>query len=498
MINLINLFENLFKLIIVDFYFIFCIFIYFIFSIIFSYNNNKYYLLLLPFSKLIIYWLFLINFIIIYNYIDININLIYYSYNLDSFSLIMKLLILTILILYLIVTFNYLKEESIKSFEYLYLILLSIVGSFLLINSNDFLLLYFAIEIQSFCFYILSAIKYKNNFSTEAALKYFVLGSFSSSILLLGIVVLYSISGIINYCDFYNLLLYYSNTISTYSGFLLGLLFITIGILFKLSVAPFHIWTPDVYEGIPTIIMLFFVVLSKLTYFIVFIKIYLLTFNDFFFEYYFIYYLFIILSLIFGTLGALSQNSIKKILAYSSITHVGFMLTGLMLFLIDGLQSTFYYLMLYIILNFTVFSGLLAIRYMVDNSKLKVIQEFSYIVFINPVLASIFVLNLFSFAGIPPLMGFFAKFYILFSMFKNQMFFLVFIFVLLTVISSIYYINIIRYLYFDSNIEWGFLKFDKISCICLSFFNLLNIFYWLYPVSLLLLSYKISINFFLL
>jgi NADH-quinone oxidoreductase subunit N len=338
-------------------------------------------------------------------------------------------------------------EKTLRSYEFPILILFATLGMCLIISSNDLIVFYLGVELQSLCLYVLASYKRNSNFSAEAGLKYFVLGSFASGFLIFGSSLIFGFLGTTNFNEIV-LLLAFKNLGTLKAPVLLGLLFILVGILFKLPAAPFHNWAPDVYEGAPTIVTAFFAIVPKIAIVGVLGRILYVVFLSF--SYYWIHILTFcaILSLIIGSLGALFQTSIKRFLAYSTITHVGFMLVGLSTGSLIGLSSSLLYLFVYISLNLGFFIILVGVRKGRSKKELVTINDLVVLSQSNPVLGFFVTLNLFSMAGIPPLIGFYSKFLILFSAVYSKLWLLAFISVLVSVISCAYYIRLVKIIYF--------------------------------------------------
>ena len=264
----------------------------------------------------------------------------------------------------LLIALDYIKFEGLNSFEFVILYLLSLSSMMFLISSADFLSMYLGIEFQSLCFYVIAALKRDSEFSTEAGLKYFILGAFSSGLLLFGISLIYGFTGTTSFTECSNLFVYtgslsHSPGLTSLRGCELGFLFITVGFLFKLTAFPFHMWAPDVYEGAPTPVTAFFSVAPKVSVLVVFIRLLLEGFYDFFFSWQKILIFSSIGSMILGSLAAMSQNKIKRLLAYSSIGHVGYILVGLCCGTVEGIQALLIYLVIYLVITVNIFACVL-------------------------------------------------------------------------------------------------------------------------------------------
>lgn len=329
-----------------------------------------------------------------------------------------------------------------KNFEYFNLILLAILGMLCLVMSNDLIIFYLSIELFSLSLYILATYLRNSEYSTEAGLKYFILGSLSSGLLLFGSTILYVFTGETNFTNI-GYVLWYNNSYEL----IIGILFIIIAILFKLAAAPFHMWAPDVYEGAPTIITAFFAIVPKIATIGLFINLIWISFYGVFEQIQPILIISSILSMLIGSIGALNQTKIKRLIAYSAISHVGFILLGIIPGTIYGIQATIMYTLIYIIMGIASFTFIISVF-----KNTNYISELSGLGRKNAVLASSFALVLFSIAGIPPLAGFFSKYLILLEALGNNLILLAIIGVLSSSIAIFYYIRIIKWMFFkDSN-----------------------------------------------
>ena len=335
----------------------------------------------------------------------------------DDFSKFFKILALISTIGCLVISRNFVKKININSFEYLILILCSTFGLMLLISSFDLVSMYISLEVQSLSFYILASMRKDSAFSTEAGLKYFILGAFSSGILLLGISFIYGSVGSTNFenlgkffigFDFLNLS---EDLFNINNRIIIGIICIFIGILFKLTAAPFHMWAPDVYEGSPLFITILFSIIPKIGVLAIAIKIFYFALYEGLFYWQSVGLLSSILSISIGTLKALQQNKIKRFLAYSSIGHVGFLLLGFSTGTIIGVQSLLFYLIIYTIMMLNIWSIVISLE--IKNKKsvqVKYINDLQGLSKSSPLLAYTLAINMFSMAGVPPLAGFFLNF----------------------------------------------------------------------------------------
>lgn len=308
----------------------------------------------------------------------------YNTLYIDSTTLFTKSIVCWAAFFSSLISINYLKVEGLNGFEFVILVLLSLSSMLFLIMSADFLSMYLGIEFQSLCFYVMAALKRDSEFSTEAGLKYFLLGAFSSALLLFGITLIYGFTGTTSFSDLSKLFsalsnpsavegsleVFSSNTLSlmnsnekvdvgfglhNHSTCLLGMVLITVGFLFKLTAFPFHMWAPDVYEGAPTPVTAFFSIVPKVAVLTVFVNLYLVGFYDLSVSWQKILVFSSLGSMILGSLAAMSQNKIKRLLAYSSIGHVGYLLVGLCSSTVEGIQALFIYLFIYLVMTINIF-----------------------------------------------------------------------------------------------------------------------------------------------
>ena len=313
-----------------------------------------------------------------------------------------------------------------------------------MVSSNDIILFYLGLELQSLSLYILASIDRDNLRSSESGIKYFVLSALSSGLLLYGCSLLYGFTGSTNFDLIANEL----NKENV--GAVFAMVFILVGLAFKVSAVPFHMWTPDVYEGAPTSITSYFAVVPKVAGLAVLIKFMLIPFSNILFEWQTIIVFISLASMILGAIAAIGQKNIKRLLAYSSIGHIGYALAGVATGAISGYESAIVYIAIYVIMNIGAFSCLYLLKK--DGEYKEKISDLSGISKKHPILAISFLVILFSLAGIPPLGGFFAKFYVFTAVLEQKMYALAIIGLLTTVISAFYYLKIIKTKYFDDSI----------------------------------------------
>jgi len=447
----------------------------------------------------------LINNVVEYNDFQIFNNTIIVDYL--SFS--SKVWIATMSIFCFLMSQSYITSQKINYFEYSILILFALLGIFFICSSNDLITAYLSIELQSLSFYIMAAMKKDSAFSVDAGLKYFILGAFSSSLFLFGSSILYGVGGTTNFEDLKNLFFliyldYKSIDVHNYTFvkdvFLYGsliqfaLVFIFVSLLFKLAVAPFHLWSLDVYEGSPSSSTFFFAVVPKLAIFVLFIRI----FYSSFFEHVtkWRYYLVVIamLSIIVGSFGGLEQKKLKSLLAYSSIGHMGYTLIAFSTGTFEGMQILFCYLFLYMVAGLCIWSIFLTLqlKYKYTKKQNKDLADLNLLSKSNNILALFFSTVLLSIAGLPPMIGFLVKIGIFLVSIEASMYLIAIISILCSVISTFYYIRIIKTMYFESSIA-GKLYYPiksniSILIVCLFYFLL---FLFINPTLVYLISHKI-------
>lgn len=414
----------------------------------------------------------------------------------NEFTNFINTILILSVILYFFFSKNYIIFNKLFKYEYSILILMSLLGLLFLSLSYNFISLYLSIELQSLCFYVLSVSNKKSVLSSEASLKYFILGAIASSFILYGSSIIYITTGSLNYGDIFNII---SNINSIYSlnfisSIFYGLIFILSGLFLKIGAAPFHSWLPDVYEGSPNNITSFFAIVPKIVLFSIFIRFFFDIFNDIFEFFESIFYFCSLLSIIIGSFVSLQQKKIKRLLAYSSISHVGFMLICFVSNNILNIQHILLYLIVYIVMTINIWVILLSIN--VKKKSFKYLTDFTNLIKINPILTILLTLTLFSMAGIPPLSGFFSKMFIFFSALENSVNSLAVIGILLSVVSSFYYIRLIKISYFDNKVKYFLIKrISKINSIIIAFTSQFILFFTLIFDYILLYIKKISLLF---
>nr|WOA02296.1 NADH dehydrogenase subunit 2 [Gloiopeltis furcata] len=375
----------------------------------------------------------------------------------DSFAHGAKCFILIVSSCWLVITFPYLFYERINSFEFWIFVLLALTALFFVLQAYDLMIIYLAVEFQSLIFYVLASFKRTSEFSTESGLKYFVLGAFSSALLLFGCSLIYGLTGLTNLDDLSKFFtgMALDNSHVSY-GATVGLSLILISLLFKLSAAPFHAWAPDVYEGSPTPITAFFSMMPKLAITGLLLRILLSSFCDFLPFWRSIILVSSALSILIGTLSAFSQFKWKRFLAYSSITHVGFFLIAILAGSVESASNSVFYLIVYVLIMLGAFSFILALRFVQypTHYQVRYLSDLTFLSKSNPILALSITLTLFSMAGIPPLSGFFSKVIVLLPTLHTNAIGISVLAVLISCIACFYYIRLIKNMYFEPIGEW--------------------------------------------
>ena len=407
------------------------------------------------------------------------------SYQIGYLSTFMKTLVILSGIFVMSVSLKYLKINNILKIEFPILILSSILGMIVMISSNDLIVFYMGLELQSLSLYVLASFNKDNILSSESGLKYFILSALSSGLLLYGCSLIYGFSGSTNFIQISE-----NIDINQYS-LTFGIVFILVGLAFKISAVPFHMWAPDVYQGSPTPVTLFFAILPKVAALTVLIKILYVPFLNLIEQWQMIVIFLSIASMIFGAVAAIGQKNLKRLIAYSSISHMGYTIAGLSTGTNEGIQSSIIYISIYVVMNLGFFCCLLMLKR--DGKYYETVEDMSGLSKNHPMLSFSLLLILFSLAGIPPLAGFFAKFYVFMAVIKSEMYFLAITGLLSTVIAAFYYLRIIKIIYFDPEKE----KFDthhnialKVSLFITTIFIL---FYFIFPSTLIQIISKINV-----
>jgi NADH-quinone oxidoreductase subunit N len=391
--------------------------------------------------------------LLLFTYLLFNINVFDHSYAFNNqfvtnkFISFIKLVLALATIVILILNMGLLRDKE-QPFEFPIIILFSLLGMFIMLSANDFITLYLGLELQSLCLYVLAAFNRDNVKSSEAGLKYFILGSLASGILLYGVSLIYGFSGTTSFGQLAQYLMEHESKVETLPlGLMVGAMMVSIGFLFKVASVPFHVWAPDVYQGSPTIITSFFAVVPKIAAIAFIIRLFAGPFNVFMPYIDNIIILVAVLSMLVGAFGAIKQSNIKRLLAYSSIGHVGLILAGMLSLNPDGVKAITIYLVIYAFMSIGLFACVMLIEK--ENEKSLDIKYLSGFAAEHPVIAIFISVFLFSMTGIPPLAGFFAKFYIFKALIQSKFYVLAAIGVIASVISAYYYLRIVKIMYLD-------------------------------------------------
>ena len=356
-----------------------------------------------------------------------------------------KLFVLIIAAVVVYISSSYLNQNKLNLFEYPILLLFSILGMLVMISSNDLIMLYISIELQSLALYVLVALKKSSLRASEAALKYFILGSIASAIILYGASMVYAITGETNY----DLIKVLGKDLGNNMIFSLGIVLILSGIVFKLSAAPFHMWTPDVYEGAPTSITTVLITLPKVAALTVLIHLLVKPFLYQMEAWQPILIIISILSMLIGSISALRQDNLKRLFAYSTIANIGYVMIGLVAASDKAIETSILYMLIYTISSLGVFSFIMLIRR--EDTQLANVSNISGIAKTNPIIAFSMVILLLSMAGIPPFAGFFTKLYVFTYAVEQGFIYLAIIAIIFSVVSAYYYLKIIKTMYLDDN-----------------------------------------------
>ncbi len=363
----------------------------------------------------------------------------------DPFARFFKLLAVGGSVVTLVMSVGFAKAEKFDKFEFPVLILLATLGMMLMISANDMLALYLGLELQSLALYVVAAINRDSVRSTEAGLKYFVLGALSSGMLLYGISLVYGYTGHIGFAEIANAITGSERQL----GLLFGLVFVLTGIAFKISAVPFHMWTPDVYEGAPTPVTAFFAAAPKMAAMALLVRVVAGAFEPMQADWQQIIVFLSIASMTLGAFAAIGQRNIKRLMAYSSIGHMGFALVGLAAGSMAGVRGVAIYMLIYLVMTLGTFAFILAMRRKEGN--VEQIEDLAGLASTNPIMATILTILMFSLAGIPPLAGFWAKYYVFLAAIEANLLTLAIIGVLASVVGAFYYLRIIKLMWFDES-----------------------------------------------
>lgn len=364
----------------------------------------------------------------------------------DDFAKFMKIAAIIGSAVALVMSIDYWRDERVQRFEYPILIVLSTIGMMMMISAGDLIALYLGLELMSLALYVVAAFHRDNVRATEAGLKYFVLGALSSGMLLYGASLVYGFTGSVSFGGIAAALKDNGST-----GVVFGLVFVMAGLCFKISAVPFHMWTPDVYEGAPTPVTAFFAAAPKMAAMALAVRVVITAFPGILSQWQQIIVFVAIASMALGAFAAIGQRNIKRLMAYSSIGHMGFALVGLAAGTTDGVQGVAIYMAIYLVMTLGTFAVILSMRR--ADGYVETIEDLAGLGHTSPGTAFVFAMLMFSLAGIPPLAGFFAKWYVFAAAVNAHLYTLAVIGVLTSVVSTYYYLRIVKIMYFDEPAE---------------------------------------------
>ena len=398
----------------------------------------------------------------------------------DDFATYAKVLILVASAFSVIMAEDYLETHGVARFEYGVLVMFATLGMMMMVSANDLIALYLGLELQSLTLYVIASFQREELRSTEAGLKYFVLGALASGMLLYGASLVYGFTGT---TSFDALATHFSGPdISV--GVIVGLVFILAGLSFKVSAVPFHMWTPDVYEGAPTPVTAFFSVAPKVAAMALFVRVMIGPFGELLSEWRQIVVFISIASMILGAVAAINQRNIKRLMAYSSIGHVGYALIGLAVGDEAGVRGVLIYLAIYLFMNLGTFACILCMRR--AGRMVEGIDELAGLSKIQPRLALALAIFMFSMSGIPPLAGFFGKLYVFLAAMEAELYVLAVIGVLSSVVAAFYYLRVVKVMYFDEPVEAFDRPLGLNLSVVLTVTSALILFFFAWPAPLLI------------
>jgi NADH-quinone oxidoreductase subunit N len=397
------------------------------------------------------------------------------SFIVDGFARFFKVLALIGAGASILLSVDFWRAQKLNRFEYSVLILLSVAGMMTMISARDLITLYLGLELMSLSLYVIAAIDRDSLRSTEAGLKYFVLGALSSGMLLYGASLLYGFTGTVSFAGI-------AEAAKVPSiGLIFGIVFVFAGLAFKVSAVPFHMWTPDVYEGAPTPVTAFFAAAPKVAAIALFVRVSISAFPNIVPQWQQIIIFVALASMILGAFAAIGQKNIKRLMAYSSIGHMGFALVGLAAATPRGVSGVLIYMAIYMAMTLGAFACILAMRR--KEGPVENIDELAGLARTHPAMAFVLAALLFSLAGIPPLAGFFAKFYVFLAAIEAKLYWLAIIGVLASVVGAYYYLRIVKIMYIDEPVA-GFLPMPRALAIVLAVSGIFVILFFVYPAPL--------------
>ena len=400
----------------------------------------------------------------------------------DTFAVFTKILVLIGSALAIIISQGFLERHNMARFEYSILIVFAVLGMMMMISANDLIALYLGLEMQSLSLYVIAAFQRDDTRSTEAGLKYFVLGAVASGMLLYGSSLIYGFTGTTNF-DQLHAVFQAGQEGAVNIGVIFGIVFILAGLAFKVSAVPFHMWTPDVYEGAPTPVTAFFSVAPKIAALALFIRVMVGPFGPLVAEWQQIIVFISVASMMLGAFAAINQRNIKRLMAYSSIGHVGYALIGLAVGNEAGIRGMLIYLAIYLFMNIGTFACILCMRR--GDKMVEGIDDLAGLGKTHPMLALAFAVFMFSMAGIPPLAGFFGKLYIFLPAIEEGLYGLAVIGVLSSVVAAFYYLRIVQIIYFEDTDQVLDKPLSRDLGLVITVTGLLITFFFVYPAPVL-------------
>jgi NADH-quinone oxidoreductase subunit N len=368
----------------------------------------------------------------------------------DGFAVFLKLLVLIGSALSLIMSLDYIEREQMGRFEFPILMVLATLGMLMMLSANDLIALYLGLELQSLSLYVIAAFRRDSLRSTEAGLKYFVLGALSSGMLLYGASLIYGFVGTTGFAGIAAALTGDAGTEPSL-GLIIGLVFVAAGLAFKVSAVPFHMWTPDVYEGAPTPVTAFFAIAPKVAAIGLFMRLLVGPFGELVGQWQQIIVFIAVASMFLGAFAAINQTNIKRLMAYSSIGHIGYALVGLAPGNVVGVRSVLVYMAIYLVMNVGTFTAILCMRQ--RGRLVEGIYDLAGLSRSRPGMAAAIAIMMFSMAGIPPLAGFFAKLFVFQAAVDGGLIWLAVVGVVASVVGAFYYLRIVKVMYFDEPAE---------------------------------------------
>ena len=395
----------------------------------------------------------------------------------DSFAVFMKVLVLLGSILVLLMGDSFVRREGMARFEFPVLVVYATVGMMMMISANDLISLYMGLELQSLSLYVIAAFQRDRVRSSEAGLKYFVLGALSSCLLLYGCSLIYGFAGTTQFVALAGL--FDGHGAAASPGLIVGIVFLSAGLAFKVSAVPFHMWTPDVYEGAPTPVTALFAVAPKVAAIALFMRVMLEPFGGLIEEWRQVIVLISIASMVLGAFAAVAQHNIKRLMAYSSIGHVGYALIGLASGSEEGLQGVLIYMAIYLVMNVGAFACILSMK--VNDRMVENIDDLAGTAKSHPMMALGILIFMFSLAGIPPMAGFFGKFFIFKAAIGAELYTLAVIGVVSSVVGAFYYLRIVKIVFFDDLLEMFDKPIDRPIRIIMALTGIVTMLFFLWP-----------------